>query len=250
VSRSAQELKISEAKYSTQREIERTSKAYMRRLVPAEGPLEILDVGCGTGVNAESLRAQGHQVFGIDLSPTALTSFRKFGFAGAVGDASIGLPFKSDRFDLVFSSEVIEHLADGEAFLQELYRVAKPGGRLLLSTPNSAFWVYRVYALLGRTMTEVQHPGHVRFYSVRSLKEIVESCGFQGTKTAARHIYAILFGALPERLDSVLTSLGFHRELRFKTGSNFWHLSRYAESASALWADTLIVTAQKPKGSD
>jgi len=250
VSKSAQELRISEAKYSTQREIERTSKAYMRRLVPERRSLKILDVGCGTGVNAEFLRAQGHRVFGIDLSPTALATFHKFGFEGAVGDASIGLPFESNRFDLVFSSEVIEHLADGEAFLQELYRVAKPGGQLLLSTPNSAFWVYRLYAVLGRTLSDVQHPGHVRFYSIRSLKKLVESCGFRGSKTAARHIYVILFGALPERLNSALTSLGFHRELRFKTGSDFWHLSRYSESASAFWADTLIVTAQKPKGSD
>ena len=85
MSRSAQELRISEAKYSAQREIERTSKAFMRRLVPEGRPLEILDVGCGTGVNAEALRAQGHQVFGVDLSPTALASFRKFGFARGRG---------------------------------------------------------------------------------------------------------------------------------------------------------------------
>ena len=150
----------------------------------------------------------------------------------------------------MFSSEVIEHLADGEAFLRELYRVAKPGGHLLLSTPNSAFWVYRIYAVLGRTLSDVQHPGHVRFYTRRSLERLVETCGFLGTKTAARHIYAILFGALPERLNSVLTSIGFHRELRFKTGRDFWHLSRYAEPASPFWADTLILTARKPNGTD
>ena len=246
MSKSAFELQISEAKYRSQREIERSSKAYMRELVPASGALEVLDVGCGTGVNAEEIRARGHRVVGMDLSPTAVGAFHGGGFRGVVADASVGLPFASDRFDLVFASEIIEHLVDGAAFLGELLRVLKPGGTLLLSTPNSAFWVYRVYAVAGRTLSDVQHPGHVRFFAMRSLKALVEEAGFADARFAARHIYLILFGGLTERLAPVLSSLGLRRELRFKTGSHFWHLSRFSRSASPIWADTFIVQARKP----
>ena len=248
MSKSAQELRISEAKYRVHREIERTSKLYMRALVPAGEPLKILDVGCGTGVNAEQVKALGHSVYGMDLSPTAVGALNRVGIPGIVADASFGLPLDAESFDLAFTSEVIEHLADGEAFLQELFRITKPGGRLLLSTPNSAFWVYRLYALAGRTLSEVQHPGHVRFYSRKSLRRLIEQAGFTDVKVSGRHIYAILFGKLAQRLDSFLCGLGFQRELRFKTGTHFWHLGRYAANASSLWADTLIVEARKPRG--
>ena len=245
MSKSAQELRISEAKYRTHREIERSSKAYMRALVPSAARLDVLDVGCGTGVNAEQLRTMGHRVFGVDLSPTAVGGFRKAGFAGAVADASTTLPFAEASFDLVFASEVIEHLADGESFLKELRRVLKPGGRLLLSTPNSAFWVYRIYALAGRTLTEVQHPGHVRFYSKRSLAAQIRTAGFAVEEVSARHIYLLVFGLLARKAEKLLQHLGFQQELRFKTGTYFWHLSRFSAAASPFWADTLIVLASK-----
>ena len=235
MTKSAFALKISEAKYRVHREIERSSKAYMRELLPTTGALEVLDVGCGTGVNAAQIRRLGHRVIGVDLSPTAVGAFHEGGFPGVVADASGGLPFDGDRFDLVFASEIVEHLVDGQAFLRELCRVTRPGGTLLLSTPNSAFWVYRIYAVAGRTLSDVQHPGHVRFYAKRSLTELVEKVGFADVRCAARHMYLILFGRLPERLGSVLSSLGFCRELRFKTGTHFWHLSRFSQVASPLW---------------
>ena len=60
--------KISDAKYTFGTEIERTYKQYTRSLVPPDIPLAILDVGCGTGINARKLAMHGHKIYGVDIS--------------------------------------------------------------------------------------------------------------------------------------------------------------------------------------
>lgn len=239
LSRSAEEIRISEAYYGEAREVERSSKIFMRSFIP-EGKGRVLDIGCGTGVNAEAIAAKGHSVSGIDISETAVARFRACGFSGTVGDIIHGLPYEDGQFDIAFASEVIEHVSDTAKFLSEARRVLRPGGTLLLSTPNSASWIMRVYALLGRTLSEVQHPGHVRFFSKQSLESAVEASGFNVVRVASRNMYLAVPFDFPW-----LAVLGFAREFRFKTGKYFWHISRPAQRASRFWAETLIVEARK-----
>jgi SAM-dependent methyltransferase len=216
--------------------------------VPDGQPLRILDVGCGTGLNAEHLAAMGHTVVGIDVSPVAIERFKQKGFEGFVCnmEQEAAVPLPSGSFDHVFASEVIEHIADTAPFLAELHRLARPGGMLVLSTPNSAFWPYRILGLLGRTPSEYQHPGHVRFFSKRSLVKAIETAGFAVESTYARHIYCVCGAGVGDRLASLLKALGFAIEPRFATGGHFWQLSRFARRASPFWADTLIVVARRP----
>ena len=238
--------KISDAKYREGPEVERSSKVFMRRMVPAAEPLYVLDVGCGTGLNAGELAALGHKVAGVDISEEAVARFKLAGFEGWRCDIAAGLPLEDGRFDLIYASEVIEHVVDTPAFLSELYRVLRPGGMLLLSTPNSAFWVFRLLGLFGRTLSEVQHPGHVRFYSRSGLLEYLREAGFVDAKCSARHMYLVLGDRLGSPLRGLLSALGFQREFRFKTKTYFWQWSRFSQRASAVWADTLIVQALKP----
>ena len=239
--------RLSDEKYSRTREIDRTSKEYTRAKVPGDGGLKILDIGCGTGVNASHFAAMGHDVFGVDISRVAVEKFIEMGFQGCQCDVTQRIPVDDNQFDLVYASEIIEHVVDFEALLKEALRVLKPGGRLILSTINSTFWPFRLAALFGRTVSEIQHPGHVRFFSARSLGRAIESAGFEDVRVSARHMYLILAGSLFERLEKSLAVLKFKKEIRFKTMRPFWHWSRYAEKASGLWADTLIVTAVKPQ---
>jgi 2-polyprenyl-3-methyl-5-hydroxy-6-metoxy-1,4-benzoquinol methylase len=246
----ALEERISDAHYAANSEYERTSKVFTRRLVSSDRPLRILDVGCGTGLNARHLAAMGHTVVGTDVSSVAIDRFKQNGFDGYVCDMEkgAGLPLPDASFDLVFASEVIEHISDTATFLTELHRLVRPGGLLILSTPNSAFWPYRLLGLAGRTPSEVQHPGHVRFFSRRSLARAIEAAGFAVESVSARHIYCVLGAALGDPLAPVLKRLGFAIEPRFATGSHFWQLGRFAKRASPFWADTLIVVARKPAG--
>jgi SAM-dependent methyltransferase len=103
--------------------------------VRASVRLAILDAGCGTGRNLIFYQDYGNAV-GIDRSPTGLRYCRQRNLHElALGDVC-RLPFRSQSFDLVNSSDVIYALdpAGGEAFVAESYRVLKPGGHLLLNT--------------------------------------------------------------------------------------------------------------------
>ena len=246
MSNAASERRISDAHYRSGAEYERSSKRFMRALVPADRPLRILDVGCGTGLNAAQLARCGHDVFGIDVSAVAIEKLRAQGLEGSVVDIEADpLPLPENTFDLVYASEVIEHCADTAGFLRNLSRVLKRDGTLLLSTPNSAFWVYRLLGLLGYAASEYQHPGHVRFFSKRSLAAAMEDRGFAVTAIGARHMYLVVGRRIGDPLAPLLDTLGFQKEPRFATGSHFWQLSAFARKASGFWADTLIVAARK-----
>jgi 2-polyprenyl-3-methyl-5-hydroxy-6-metoxy-1,4-benzoquinol methylase len=240
------EEQLSNAKYTVGCEIERTSKVFARGMIPADRALRILDVGCGSGLNARMLAQHGHTVVGIDLSPVAIAKFRATGFEGHVCDVTQGIAYPDESFDIVFASEVIEHVVDTDRFLAELNRVLKRGGTLVLTTPNSAFWVYRLFSLLGRPLSDVQHRGHVRFFSKASLVRALTGQGFSPVALSARHMYLIVGDRAGRALSFLPRPFALQRELRFRTKSYFWHLSRFARSASAFWADTFIAVATKP----
>jgi len=136
--------------------------------VPA--PARVLDLGCGDGA-AASLAAQrspGHHLIGFDWSASALRRARRLGLT-AVRSGVDPLPVASGAVDVVIMSELIEHLVDTDAALDEVFRVLRPGGSLLLSTPNLAAWYNRGLVALGvqPIFSEVSlrgvygRPGHV-----------------------------------------------------------------------------------------
>jgi 2-polyprenyl-3-methyl-5-hydroxy-6-metoxy-1,4-benzoquinol methylase len=232
-------------KYTVGTEVARTSKQYTVDCVPTGASLEILDVGCGSGANSRALAAKGHKVHGVDLSEAAIKRYRLEGFDGRVSDIENGLEYPDAKFDIVFCSEVIEHMTSPEVLVREMNRVLKPTGRLVLSTPNSAFWLYRLFGIFGYTVSELQHPKHFQFFSRRSLLKLLENANFRPQRVMGRNMYMIL-PALPDGIGRIVTLVGFRRETRFRTGGHFWHLSHRSAFFNGLLADTLIVVMEKP----
>lgn len=236
-----------EAKYLAGEEIQRTSKLYTLDCVPAAGALEIIDIGCGTGHNSRAMAARGHRVRGIDISEHAIARYRESGFDGRTMDIERGLEFADESFDLAFCSEVIEHLVRPERFAAEVRRVLRPGGRLVLSTPNSAFWLYRVLAVFGWVVSDVQHPMHLRFFTRASLRRLLEGAGFRVDTALGRNMYLILPDPRLEALRSLYRAVGLREEIRFTTKKSFWHLSSRSAFWSSLFADTLIFAVVKDR---
>lgn len=229
-------------KYARTEEIQRSSKMFtVDQLTPA-GRL-VLDIGCGTGVNSERVAAAGHSVVGVDLSREAIGKYHARRFDGLVCDIEAGLPFAAGTFDAALWSEVIEHIVNPEVALREIRRVLRPGGELVLSTPNSAFWLYRVAAVVGRTVSELQHPKHLHFFSRRGLLALLRTEGFEIELATGRNMFPIVGAPQSRTIARLLVRLGFTEERRFVTGQSFWHYSWFGPRLNSLMADTLVVRA-------
>lgn len=100
---------------------------------------EVLDAACGVGYGAEILGGAGaRRVVGVDYDAEAILNARER--CGEPAEFTVGdlrqLPFEDDAFDLITCFEAIEHVVDGDAVLDELHRVLRPAGVLLISSPN------------------------------------------------------------------------------------------------------------------
>ena len=106
----------------------------IEKLCPLGG--SVLDVGCGVGVLLDRLRrTRGARVWGVDLSPAAVTLLTGRGISGAAA-AAAALPFHAGTFDVVIATELLEHLADPAAAMHEFVRCVRPGGRVIVTVPN------------------------------------------------------------------------------------------------------------------
>jgi SAM-dependent methyltransferase len=107
-----------------------------------QGPLDALDIGCGTGFLSLELAGRGHRVTGIDFAPAMLAlAKQKAAQAGAdirfdEGDAE-QLPYPPGRFDLVITRHVLWTLPHPEAAIDEWQKVLRPGGRIAVIDGHS-----------------------------------------------------------------------------------------------------------------
>lgn len=113
----------------------------------------LLDVGCGTGYSTSLCREAGFNAFGTDLSQHLIERSRRFRGDGGpryLLGSGFALPFRPDSFDLALIYDVIEHIPDVPAFLDEVIRVVKPGGKLICIAPNFITPLPAIKALLKR----------------------------------------------------------------------------------------------------
>jgi 2-polyprenyl-3-methyl-5-hydroxy-6-metoxy-1,4-benzoquinol methylase len=143
----------------------------------------VLDVGCGEGRFAAALAAAGAEVVGIDVAQEPLRRARELhpelDLRLVDGEGRWDLP--DAGFDVVWAGEVIEHVADTAAWLSEVRRVLRPGGRLLLSTPAHGPRLRLGLALSRRAFERHFDPlgDHLRFYTRPMLIQLLEEFGFE-----------------------------------------------------------------------
>lgn len=97
---------------------------------------QVLDAGCGTGWFSRGAHQRGATVTSLDVGVELLAETRRKAPVTAVAADALRLPFRPASFDIVISSEMIEHTADPRQAVSEMARVLKPGGILALTCPN------------------------------------------------------------------------------------------------------------------
>ncbi len=168
------------------------AKKVARLLDGFEGTL--LDVGCGDAEITLGLKNALHcQVKAVDLVKENVEKANAKGIdAKQVDLNSEGLPFKAASFDGLFAGEVLEHVVDSDAVLQEFKRVIKKDGALVLTVPNIACWYNRVLLLFGFLPHYIESGsrqsygspfgllnGHVKAFTKGSIVEMLEKNGFK-----------------------------------------------------------------------
>jgi 2-polyprenyl-3-methyl-5-hydroxy-6-metoxy-1,4-benzoquinol methylase len=180
--------------------------------------LRVLDVACGESKLYEALaRHRQIEYTGMDLSPVLVEKNKKKKYDVRVHDVTTPFPFPANTFDVVLATEIIEHVNDTDAMLQNIKRVLKKNGILVLTTPNAASLGDRARMLMGRTDSFEYHirpgaMGHIRYFDIRKMREIMKHNNLTIIKITGRDFYLPLIhhgtplGFINEALSNVLPS--------------------------------------------
>jgi 2-polyprenyl-6-hydroxyphenyl methylase/3-demethylubiquinone-9 3-methyltransferase len=148
----------------------------------------VLDVGCGLGFFSRRLAERGALVTACDLGPELVRRTReRVGCTAVVADAlALEHQFGPDRFDVVVSSECIEHTPDPDGALRQMVAVLRPGGYLSVSTPNVVWWpAVRFATAIGARPFD----GLENFSSWRSIRLAIAQAGATIVEERGLHLF-------------------------------------------------------------
>ena len=144
----------------------------------------ILEVGCGDGSFTRNLAEHSSRVTAVDISASQIARNARAHpeIKFLQHDISEPFPFENQVFDVIWCSEVLEHLFEPAFALREMHRLLKPNGRLLVTVPYHGRFKNLLIALFSWDDHFVPSSPHIRFYTNNSLSKIVSAAGFHSIK--------------------------------------------------------------------
>jgi SAM-dependent methyltransferase len=150
------------------------------------------ELGCGDGrTSGLYLRDHGCEYVGLDVSTSAVRAAKDLGLDARRIEDGESLPFPDSSFDVAVCTQVMEHLYHPQLAAADILRVLRPGGVLIATVPNVAYWRRRLdLALFGRwnplgdefAVAQPWRDPHIRFFNPGSLKRMLSSVGFSPVK--------------------------------------------------------------------
>lgn len=143
-------------------------------------PENLLDVGCGSGERtiriANNFNIDMHNTYGVDCNNQHVIACRKIFNAKVIDLESDNLAYQDNNFDLVICNQVLEHLKNYKKVIDDMIRVTKKGGYILIGIPNLAHLINRIYLLFGiQPMCIPLNGFHVMGFTHKSFVKLVNS---------------------------------------------------------------------------
>lgn len=159
----------------------------------------VLDVGCGVGTYTAAFLRETPHVFGVEIEHERALEARER-TAGVVQSPGERLPFPDHTFDIVFSHEVLEHVADDHACAVEMVRVTRPGGRIVVFAPNRLY-AFETHGFFWR--------GRYRFGNVPLINWLPTPL----RNRLAPHVRAYTIGGLRRLFDGLSVRVIYHTQI-------------------------------------
>jgi 2-polyprenyl-3-methyl-5-hydroxy-6-metoxy-1,4-benzoquinol methylase len=152
----------------------------------------LLDVGCGSGEWLISMRKRGWRVEGVDFDENAIKVARQMGLEICRGSLE-QQNFPANSFDAVTLNHVIEHVPDPIQTLAECGRILKPGGKLVLCTPNSLSLGHKIFKQHWRGL---EPPRHLHIFSTQAIVRLLELSGFKHISVKPQVSFFVIYKSL------------------------------------------------------
>lgn len=199
-----QPVVISQADYAHRWIVMRSEfRADLLPFIP-EDAHSVLELGCGDASLGVAIKQrQKARVVGVEIDKQACAIARKRIDDVYCGDVREIAAILEEKFDCIVGSEIVEHVDDPWSLLAELRRIAKPGGRLILSIPNIAHASIVADLLQGRfdyAYIGLACAGHLRFFTRRSIQEMLQIAGWTAVEMTPQLVPSLGGNEVIERI--------------------------------------------------
>lgn len=214
------------------------------RFLPAQPHGRLLDVGCGSGDWLSAMQKRGWDAEGLDFDAKAVEVAKSKGILAKLGSLEDQL-YPSNLFDAITLSHVIEHVPNPKGTIQECLRILKPGGTLVILTPNCESLSHQFFGSYWRGL---EPPRHLHIFTLGSMSLLLKSAGFAESCVRPFIVTSVIYDSLQMKLAMSSRNRNYSRIMHYFAWT-FARLFKIGELILCIFrpsaADCLVASATK-----